>query len=298
MLVASEDSGDLARGGRQAAVLGSPIAHSLSPVLHLAAYRALGLNWRYRAIEVESDGLADFVAGCDDSWAGLSLTMPLKEAVLGLLDEADDLVRLTGAANTLVFRDGRRLGFNTDVYGICAALREGGIPDGAQRAAVIGAGATARSAVVALSQLGIEVIDIVARRPEAAARTLRLARELGVTTRVLPWESAAQALGAEVVVSTVPAGAADSLAVLVPDLVPVSVPVSVSEPLPGGPALLLDVVYSPWPTALARQWRAFGGKAVGGLSMLTWQAAEQVRLMTGRDAPVEQMRKAGEAALI
>ncbi|MDP3972375.1 MAG: shikimate dehydrogenase [Candidatus Nanopelagicales bacterium] len=294
MRVASDDSGEWTRGERQAAVLGSPIAHSLSPVLHLAAYRALGLNWRYRAIEVEPAGLVDFVAGCDESWAGLSLTMPLKEAVLDLLDEADDLVRLTGAANTLVFRGGRRLGFNTDVYGMGAALREGGIPDGARRAAVIGAGATARSAVVALSQLGIEVIDIVARRPEAAAQPLRLARELGVAARALPWDSAAQALGAEVVVSTVPAGAADSLSVLVPDLVSVSVP----ELFPGGPGLLLDVVYSPWPTALARQWRAFGGKVVGGLSMLTWQAAEQVHLMTGRDAPVEKMRKAGEAALI
>ncbi len=270
---------------RQAAVLGSPIAHSLSPVLHQAAYRALGLDWRYRAIEMVSADLAGFLHDCDRSWVGLSLTMPLKEAALPLLDEADELVRLTGAANTLVFSDGRRLGFNTDVAGIMSALREGGVPPDAARATVVGAGATARSAVVALAGLGIDEIEIVARRPGAAVRSVDLARELGRSTRVVPWESLEARgpgpLDADVVVSTVPAGAADCLAPIVPR----------------EPGLLMDVVYSPWPTVLAEKWHAFGGNVVGGLSMLTWQAAEQVRLMTGREAPVGLMREAGEAAL-
>lgn len=270
---------------RRAAVLGSPIAHSLSPVLHLAAYRYLGLDWGYRAIEVEPAGLAGFLDDCDGRWVGLSLTMPLKEAVLPLLDESDELVRLTGAANTLVFADGRRLGFNTDVAGIVAALEEGGVPIGARRAVVVGAGATARSAVVALARLGIDEIEIMARRPEAGGRPVELARELGRSARVVPWASARAGergpLDADIVVSTVPAGAADILAPMVPR----------------DAGLLLDVVYSPWPTLLAEEWHAFGGNVVGGLSMLTWQAAEQVRLMTGREAPVGLMRGAGEAAL-
>ncbi|MFI5099653.1 MAG: shikimate dehydrogenase, partial [Actinomycetes bacterium] len=139
----------------RAAVLGSPVAHSLSPVLHRAAYAYLGLDWTYEAVECDEAGLAGFVAGLTAQWAGLSLTMPLKTAVLGLLDETDEPIRLARAANTLLLRDGRRVGANTDVPGMVAALAELGVGGGgAGRATVLGAGATARSALVSLAAAG------------------------------------------------------------------------------------------------------------------------------------------------
>lgn len=266
----------------QAAVLGSPIAHSLSPALHLAAYRALGLDWQYSAIEVRTGELAAFVASCDSTWAGLSLTMPLKVEVLDLLDESDDVVALTGSANTLVFRGERRIGFNTDVFGIIAALRESSeiaSRGGATTAVVIGSGATARSAVMAVSELGVHRVSVVARRPAAASAIAQFAVSLGMRAEVVSWESATGFL-ADVVVSTIPSGAADSI--------------GTNLRLAGG--VLLDVAYTPWPTPLVTAWRSFGGQVVGGLSMLMWQAAEQVRIMTGRPAPVDAMRRALAAA--
>jgi len=253
--------------------------------MHRAAYLALGLDWTYEAIEVDASGLTAFVDSRDESWAGLSLTMPLKVAVLDLLDDSDELVSLTRSCNTLVFEAGRRIGHNTDVYGIAAALRERASTElaVAVSGAVIGAGATARSALAALAQLDIRQIVVVARSPAASddlARLARLARLLEVQLEVLPWDRGSEALGADVLISTVPAGVVDPFAAA----------------LPRAPGTLLDVVYSPWPTALAEAWLAVGGTVVGGLSMLAWQAAEQVRLMTGCDAPVELMRRAGEAA--
>lgn len=267
------------RGMRQAAVLGRPIAHSRSPVLHRAAYAALGLDWRYRAIEVDEAGLEAFLDGLDDSWAGLSLTMPLKVAVLGLLDESDDLVQATGAANTVVLDNGRRIGFNTDVAGMASALEEAGLrPAHAQRAGIVGAGATARSAAAALARLGIPEVDVSARRPEAAAAAAQCARDLGLQARVVDWAEVGQLLRLPVVISTLPGDAAAFLA---------------DQLAPGiTPGYLLDVTYHPWPTHLARAWASAGGVVIGGLAMLLWQAAEQVRLMTGDPAPVEQMRAA------
>lgn len=267
---------------RRAAVLGAPIGHSLSPTLHRAAYAALGLDWTYEAIEMRPDGLASFMLTRDETWAGLSLTMPLKEVVLELLDEADPLVRQTGAANTVVFRDGRRVGFNTDVNGIVNAVWEGtGETTGRARSAtVIGAGATARSAVVALNELGVGSVSVLARRPDAARVLTDLARSLGLAADAVAWDQPQRAFRADVVISTLPPGAADQLASDVPD----------------GAGVLLDVAYAPWPSRIAEAWTRSGGKVVSGLSMLTWQAAEQVRLMTGRAAPVRAMRMAVEAA--
>jgi shikimate dehydrogenase len=260
---------------RRAAVLGSPIGHSLSPVLHRAAYAAMGLNWTYDAVEVDSAGLADFLDALDPSWVGLSLTMPLKETVLPLLDETSAMVRLTSAANTVVLRQGRRIGSNTDVPGIVAAITEERQPP-FDRACIIGAGATARSALAAASQLGVAQVQVVARRPHAADGVRQVCAELGVNCRVTGWDDAAAGPKDELVISTVPGDAAASL-----------VPA-----LPADPGLLLDVTYWPWPTQLAGAWQASGGRAVGGASMLLWQAAQQVELMTGRPAPVSAMRQA------
>ena len=231
------------------------------------------------------DRLAGFLASCDASWAGLSLTMPLKAAVLELVDDLDPRAALTRSANTVVFdadRPGKRHGYNTDVFGITEALRSeaGDQLAAASSATIIGAGATASSAIAALAELEVRDVTVVARRPQAAAEFAALADALDVTLAVEPWRNAAQWLGADIVISTVPVGVADGLALAVP----------------GEPGVLLDVVYSPWPSKLASAWSSAGGTVVGGLSMLVWQAAEQVRLMTGREAPVAAMRRAGEAA--
>ena len=252
----------------RAAVLGRPISHSLSPRLHRAAYAALGLDWTYEAVEVDESGLAGFLDGLDASWGGLSLTMPLKQAVLPLLDSVSDLARDVAAANTVVLRDGRREGHNTDVAGIVAALREAGVA-GAQRPVVLGGGATARSALAALAALSTASPVLVVR--SEPTETLAAAARLGLTPTVTA-PSAEVLHGCDLLVSTLPPGAADRYA-----------------PKVRGVPALLDVVYDPWPTALAA---GCGGVVVSGAAMLLHQAAAQVELMTGRSAPLEAMRAA------
>lgn len=270
------------------AVLGHPVDHSLSPVLHRAAYAALGLDdWSYERRDVTADALPGVVAGLDPSWTGLSLTMPLKQAVLALLDHVEPLAAAVGAVNTVLLQPSGRarllVGANTDVYGIVTALREAA---GAEHAidgpaVVLGAGATAASAVAAFGELGHTEPVVVARSPGRAGAVLRAASRMGVTVTLRPWDRAARLLaGAGVVVSTVPAGAADDVAAA---LVPLA-------PTPG--RLLLDVVYEPWPTPLAIAWTAAGGSVAPGWAMLLHQAAEQVRLMTGLEPPVAAMREA------
>ncbi|WP_241236954.1 shikimate dehydrogenase [Georgenia faecalis] len=284
----------LAPGARRAAVLGRPVAHSLSPVLHHAAYQALGLDWVYGRAEAGEEDLAGLLAALDDQWAGLSLTMPLKHAALGHLDVVDELAEVVGAVNTVLVQPGARggrpilVGANTDVYGIVAALREAA-PDGwrPRTAVVLGAGATAASSLAALGQLGATAPVVVARSAARAAGTLQAGRRMGVDVTLRPWSDAAAAVaGADVVVSTLPAGGADELAAV----------------LGAGPAgrpgaVLLDVAYDPWPSALASTWAAAGGLVAPGWGMLLHQGAEQVRLMTGRPAPVAAMRAALEGAL-
>ena len=276
--------GDPARP-RRAAVLGSPIAHSLSPVLHRAGYRDLGLEWRYDAIEVTQESLAAFVAGCGPEWAGLSLTMPLKRAVLPLLDTRAALVDVVGAANTVVFgAGGERAGHNTDVAGIVAALR--GIDAAAGPALVLGGGATAASALPALAELGCPEVAVVARRPEVARAALEgVADRVGVALEVGSWPAPGARLPdadeATVVVVTAPAAASASLA----------------DAVPARPGALLDVSYEPWPPVLVRAWEAAGGRAAAGDEMLLHQAVAQVRLMTGRTPNATAMRSALRAAI-
>ncbi|MEW9531316.1 shikimate dehydrogenase [Microbispora sp. NPDC049125] len=271
--------------GRRAAVLGSPIAHSLSPFLHRAAYASLGLTgWRYDAIECDEAGLAPLLAAAGPEWAGLSLTMPLKRAVLPLLDTVSDLALAVGGANTVIFRDGARHGENTDVYGIVRALAEEGV-SAPSSAAILGGGATAASALAALREMGLAEAALVVRDPARAGETLRVAERLGVAVTLRSLDDPGAALGTELVISTLPPGAADGLAA------------RVAAALPDKGALF-DVVYAPWPTALARAVQDRGRAVVGGLPMLLHQAVRQVELMTGRaDVPVEAMRAAGEAEI-
>ncbi|HEX9042044.1 MAG TPA: shikimate dehydrogenase [Trebonia sp.] len=269
----------------KAAVLGTPIAHSLSPVLHRAAYQALGLaDWTYDLVECDEAGLAGYVRSRGPEWAGLSLTMPLKRTVLPLLDHVDQLAAATGGANTVVFRPEGRYGYNTDVQGIVDALTEAGCPaPGA--VAILGGGATACSALAAVGELGLRGADVVLRDPSRAGDLLATAGRLGLQVRPHPWARLADIAGAaDLLIATVPAGAADAYAERV-------------RLTHQAPPALLDVVYHPWPTPLAAAAAAAGSAVVSGYAMLLHQAAAQVELMTGKPAPLEAMREAGEREL-
>ncbi|MEI7032002.1 shikimate dehydrogenase [Streptomyces pratensis] len=267
----------------RAAVLGSPIAHSLSPVLHRAAYAELGLDdWSYDRFEVDEAALPGFVEKLDATWAGLSLTMPLKRAVIPLLDDISATAASVEAVNTVVFtEDGRRVGDNTDIPGMVAALRERGV-DRVESAAVLGAGATASSALAALAVVCAGPVTAYVRSPERGDEMRGWGERLGVDVLVADWARAEQALGAPLVIATTPAGSTDTLAGAVP----------------GAPGILFDVLYEPWPTPLAAAWSVRGGAVVGGLDLLVHQALLQVEQMTGRTlAPLAAMRRAGESAL-
>lgn len=196
---------------KQLAVLGSPVGQALSPVLHRAAYQALGLNWAYRAIDCTPEQLAAFLNDMDDSWAGLSLTMPLKCAAVPLLDEVSQTVKVTGTANTVVVRGGRLLGENTDVHGMLQALREADIPR-VDSACVLGTGATAAAALAVLHTLGCTEVTAIARDPRRTTDLATAADRIGIALRIRPWTEAEGHLKADLVISALPPGAADPLA--------------------------------------------------------------------------------------
>ena len=267
--------------GNRAAVLGSPIAHSLSPVLHRAAYAALGLDdWTYTAVECDEAGLAGVLAV--PGWAGLSLTMPLKRAVLPLLDRTEPLAVEAGGANTVVFEGGARLGYNTDVPGMVTALAEAGVtaPAGAT---ILGAGATACAALAALRETGLTSAVVLVRDQARAGDLLAAAGRLGMAVELRPFGTGVR--DGDLLVSTVPAGAADYYAE------------RARNPRPG-PSAVLDVVYHPWPTPLAQAAARSGAVVVSGFDLLLHQAARQVELMTGiKPAPLDDMRAAGQTEL-
>jgi shikimate dehydrogenase len=271
------------RSGHRCAVLGSPIGHSLSPVLHRAGYRAAGLDWTYDAVEVREDELAGFLDGLDGTWRGLSLTMPLKRVALALADEVSERAAQAGAVNTLLLEDGRRIGHNTDVPGAVAALRER--YDGPlRRAVVLGGGATAASVLLALADLGCREATLLVREPGRARDTLAAASRHPAPPEVTVGRLAdpPPEQPPDVVVSTIPA-AAQTPAVL-----------ALAERAP----VVFDVVYDPWPTPLASAALARDAVLVCGLDLLLHQAAGQFVLMTGLpEAPLEAMRVAGEEAL-
>jgi shikimate dehydrogenase len=302
----------------RAAVLGRPIGHSLSPVLHHAAYASLGLDWRFDSLEVGDDaGLRALLERCDaeGDWAGLALTMPLKKLVLPLLDEVSSTAAATGAANTVLFsRASRqdvggpaaalsgadvgepaaassrpwRAGDNTDVLGIVEAVREAGIGT-LSEGVVLGGGATACSAVAALGRLGAARAHVVVRSMERAADVVATGARLGLRVDLVTWADAAgsgasSGIGGPLVISTVPAQASDAV-------------VRLLAGVDAGGSVLLDVAYDPWPTPVADAWERRGGTAVGGFAMLLHQAVEQVRLMTGQTPSLEVMRTAGLEAL-
>jgi shikimate dehydrogenase len=268
----------------KAAVLGSPIAHSLSPFLHRAAYAALGLDdWSYSLVECPAEGLAAFMASLGADWAGLSLTMPLKRTVLPLLHHVDPVAAATGGANTVVFRADGRHGYNTDVQGIIDALAEAGAPVPGS-VTILGAGATACSALAAARELGAKEATVVVRDPSRALDLLDAASRLDVRVAFSDFRQLADDAPGGLLISTVPAGVADGYAERI-------------QSAGVAPAAVMDVVYHPWPTPLALAAAAAGSIVASGFAMLLHQAAAQVELMTGKPAPLVAMRAAGEAEL-
>jgi shikimate dehydrogenase len=265
----------LTGGVRRCAVLGSPIEHSLSPALHRAAYVHLGLNWSYQRIEVDEQGLSSFVASLDSSWRGLSLTMPLKVAVLEL-GEVDPLARLAMAGNTLILEGGKRQVYNTDLGGLTWAVRQATAAP-LPSVIILGAGATARAALIAANELGAQQVTVVARTPARAEALRILSRRLGVELDIRPWSSTLPE--ADLAVSTVVSGAADSIA----DALSESAPV------------IVDAIYDPWPTVLATTALHAGCTVVSGRDLLIGQALLQIELMTGHSVPAEVLYTALES---
>ena len=195
--------------------------------------------------------------------------MPLKRAVIPLLDEISETAASVEAVNTVVFtEDGRRIGDNTDIPGMVAALRERGIEQ-VDSAAILGAGATASSALAALARICTGEVVAYVRSEARAAEMRQWGERLDVEVRTADWADAARALRAPLVIATTPAGATDALA----------------APCPERPAALFDVLYDPWPTELAARWSMYGGAVVSGLDLLVHQAVLQVEQMTGWPGP-------------
>ena len=260
----------------RAAVLGHPISHSKSPALHLAAYSKLGLDIGYTAVDLTEQALPAFMDRVrhQDGWRGLSVTMPLKTGMVAEVDEVRGVARTLGVVNTVAFEEAggsvRRVGYNTDVAGIVNAVLNAGVV-ASPSAVVLGGGGTAAAAVAALKDLGTAHAQVFVRDPSRAADAQAAARGVGLAIDVRPMtEAATPTAGADVVISTLPPRAADSLAAEIAALGF------------GTPGVLLDVAYDPWPSRIATVWQAGGGTVVPGLEMLLYQAVEQVRLFTGR----------------
>ncbi len=253
-------------------MLGSPVGHSRSPALHRAAYAALGLvGWRYDAVECDEAGLPGLVDGLGPEWVGLSVTMPGKRAALARADERTERAAAVEAANTLLrLPDGRWRADCTDIDGVAGALGAAGWrgPDSGA-ALVLGAGATASAAVAGLAALGVRHVELMVREPVRAAGTAAVAARFGVRAEVRRWDDRVPGADqVDVLVSTVPAGVADACAAGV-----------------ARARLVLDAVYSPWPTPVSLAVAAAGGRLVTGLDMLLHQAFGQVQQFTGRPAP-------------
>ncbi|MER7169180.1 shikimate dehydrogenase [Micromonospora sp. NPDC000207] len=267
---------------RRAAVIGKPIAHSLSPVIHNAGYAAAGLTgWSYTRIECAEAEVAGLVAGLGPEWAGLSVTMPGKEAALAVADESSPVAAAVGAANTLVRRpDGSWYADNTDVAGMVEVLVAAGVTPGAT-VTVLGAGGTARAALAAAARLGATAVTVVARRRSAIDELRPVADALGLTVVGAGWDAAARHTDVDVLVSTVPKGVVDPLATVLPWRTG---------------AVCFDALYDPWPTPLAAAAEAAGCRIVSGLDLLLAQAVGQFEQFTGVTAPVAAMGAALAAA--
>lgn len=261
---------------RRCGVLGDPIAHTLSPVLHRAGYAALGLDWEYDAHRVAAGGLAGFLAGLDQTWRGLSLTMPLKREAFELIDNTTKRAQLAGSVNTVVLSTAGPLGDNTDVAGAVAALRRADV-EGVERTAIWGGGATAAALLQAAAELGCRHFEIYVRDQTRVADTMAAAARYPAVLDVRV-RSLGEPVDADLLASTIPALPQESL---VDSLQRVGV--------------VFEALYDPWPTPLAR-WAA-DRPLVNGLDLLVHQAVLQFEMFTELPAPIDAMRDAGAVAL-
>ncbi|WP_344173006.1 shikimate dehydrogenase [Pilimelia columellifera] len=263
-------------------MVGSPVSHSLSPVIHRAGYAAAGLtDWSYTTLECPEGALAALAGGLGADWAGLSVTMPLKSEALALADRASAVAVAVGAANTLTHDDtGGWAADNTDVPGAAAVLSALGVRGGP--AVVLGAGGTARAAIAALGRCGVSTVTVVARRPEAGRALAPVAEASGLRLAAAGWSQAPELLSAPTVVATVPRTVTDQLA-------------GQARWHAGG--VLLEALYDPWPTPLAAAAAANNVRVASGLDLLLAQAVEQFRLITAVTAPTTPMRAALAAAV-
>ena len=277
------------RGGRHIlstsnlAVFGSPIEHSRSPILHAAAYEALGLDWSHSKCRVEADEFRGVLDSLDTSWRGLSLTMPLKHEGFLAAGSVDSHGTYTQGVNTLSFAylEGFRIvrGYNTDVYGITASFAAAGLQN-CSRGTILGGGATALSALVALDELGAQSASVVLRDVRKAESLVSLGREIGIRVDVYSLTDLESVPSADAVISSIPGAAEIDL-----------------EPLERAfGAIMLDVAYDVWPSPRAAAWSQRGGVAISGLSMLAYQAIKQVRIFTAGVPDQELPRERDVAA--
>lgn len=262
---------------REFAVIGSPIEHSKSPAIHAAAYKVLGLDWKYGRREVQIDELATFLT--ENQFNGLSVTMPLKERAFELAERRSEEAVKSGTANTLLRTETGWLGFNTDVFGLEQALL--GVTR--RNTLILGSGATARNAVLALSSLDGS-ISVKARNLTKADTLTHWAKDAGISVRAIV--DVADLSEFDLVISTLP---------------PMSDTQGWFTCTPSG--TLLDVAYNPWPSELAKNWLNSGGNVISGIEMLIWQAIAQIRVFrNGSVAEVleneEEIAKAMRAAAL
>lgn len=277
-----------AGGPHQLAVLGSPIGHSKSPALHRAAYAVLGLDWTYDAIEVTEASLAGFVESRDTTWRGLSLTMPLKRAVMPLLNSCEDLATITGSTNTVLFsqRSGRRdglgdgervlTGFNTDVHGIAESFRQAGITT-LDTVRILGGGATAASAIAAASLLSASDVTVLVRDEARAVALIAVGEALGIAVQVISLAHSDAREVPDAIISTLPGGA--------------TLEHDFSDETKKR-SILFDVAYDPWPSALAQSWTTAGGPVISGIHMLINQALMQIRIFVSGNVVTPLAREA------
>jgi shikimate dehydrogenase len=250
-------------------VVGSPIKHSLSPVIHKAAYSHLGLDFCYERVEVLPGGLRAVMD--DQTISGLSVTMPLKYEAFDLSDSHSPEALKTGVVNTLLRSPNGWVGHNTDVLGFAKCFNQ--FPD-SQRITIVGSGATARSAALTISRVfPAAKVSVVGRTASSLVEFIGYLKSLGISSEVLEPE-ASSLVDADLVVSTVPAGAFIELWD------------QLGATTSANHGLLFDVAYDPWPSMASRAW---AGKTISGLELLIWQAIEQVKLFvvsTGHSVPI------------
>ena len=253
-----------------AAVLGSPISHSLSPRLHMCAYKHLNISGNYGSFDVPAGTLRDFLKDKADGWTGFSLTMPLKEEVLSVAEVIDPLVKRIQSGNTLVRQGDSWILHSTDVRGFQSAWNHEN-PSKPKSVLIVGSGATARAAAAAFDDENT-AISVLHRNPERE-ESMRASVNLS-NMKFLPWQFSNDFYESDLVVNTTPKSVLDSFAQ------------ELSQKPQG---TFFDVIYNPWPTQFATAWSKTGSAVISGLDLLIAQGIEQIKLFSGIDFDAQEL---------